>query len=186
MCVREPCKPTAHSAPPKGRAVFLLGASLENLLTDRRRLMGFVRKEMICSCGCSGYCTVHSLLKVLQWQRRILVDGGLPTFGHDGTELRGGNKDSEEGGLPFKGMVLYIKGAWSEHRHSMGLPSWQNIYHSRPFCAIPKDIRDAGRPASTANEHEHPEKTHEEFGAASSKCERHVIIGTVALRDTIA
>eukprot|EP00959_Pyramimonas_sp_CCMP1952_P132524 2771324-Pyramimonas_sp.AAC.1 len=63
MYVREPCKRITHSAPPEGRAVNLLGASLVNLLTGKRHLMGFVRKEMFCSCGCSGYCTVHSLLR---------------------------------------------------------------------------------------------------------------------------
>eukprot|EP00959_Pyramimonas_sp_CCMP1952_P104186 2177751-Pyramimonas_sp.AAC.2 len=135
--------------------------------------MGFVRKDSLCSCGCSGYCSVHSLLKILQWQLRILADGQLPALGHDGKMLDDRNKDEVSGDLTFKGMVLYIKGDWSERHHSTGLPSWQGIYHSCPFCSIPKDIRCAVRTCGHMTDGgDYPEKTHDDFDAACSRAEQ--------------
>ncbi|CAK0862445.1 unnamed protein product, partial [Prorocentrum cordatum] len=138
-------------------------------------------------CEAPGYCSVHSLLKVAAWQLQCLVDGTLPDHGHDGVEMGGKNFDPGPRKFPFKSMVMYIKGDWSEYQHSMGLMPWGPIYNCCPLCTVTKDLRDVAYPGMVTKDGlEHRDRKHHEYCEACSRREHVVNVANDRIRDALA
>ena len=107
----------------------VLGVWVRNVVTDRRYLFAVIRKRTLCTCGCKGWCTYHSLFSVLTWSLRALAVGRWPDQRHDRKPWREfdtqrATRAGEE--LMFKAAVLYIQGDWSEYAHTLGLPAWND------------------------------------------------------------
>ena len=69
--------------PIPGVAVNLLQVSVVNMVSYKRHMMGFMRHNELCDCGCGGYCSIHGMLQVAAWQLEALTDGLVPRERHD-------------------------------------------------------------------------------------------------------
>ena len=115
-----------------------------SLVTNRRHLLGVVRKRCSCKCGCRGWCTWWPLLDNLRWSLEALADGRYPTRRHDGTPF--GNKDearAAKAGTNFvcKAALVHLKGDWAEFCERMGFPSHASNIRPCFSCNCTKEDR---------------------------------------------
>eukprot|EP00959_Pyramimonas_sp_CCMP1952_P186665 3903048-Pyramimonas_sp.AAC.1 len=107
-------------------------------------MMGFMRHNELCDCGCGGYCSIHGMLQVAAWQLEALTDGLVPRERHDGTPWPTHICPSDVGKkLGVRCVVLYVKGDWAEFSKSMGLAGWGNTWQPCPICPVQKDAMHA-------------------------------------------
>ena len=107
----------------------VLGVWVHNIITNRRYLVAVLRKRTLCTCGCKGWCSFHSLFAALTWSLRSLAHGRWPNARHDGEAW--GTMDVDRARragevMPLKAAVLYIRGDWAEYAHTLGLPAWND------------------------------------------------------------
>ena len=110
-----------------GRSDSILVATLANLLTEKRHVVGVLRQLDMCRCGCNGWCSVYYFLSYIAWVVGALVDGKVPEKRWDGSDWRDDDTRGFEGGkteFGFKAMLLFVKGDWSEFAKTLGLGSW--------------------------------------------------------------
>ena len=62
----------------------VLGIWAIMLLTGTRRLVGVIRKKLVCECGCRGWCTWYPVLRCLHWSCETLAAATFPEMRHDG------------------------------------------------------------------------------------------------------
>ena len=62
----------------------VLGVWLINLITGWRSMLCLVRKRVVCSCSCRGWCTYYHLMIWLRWAFDAMADSTWPTSRHDG------------------------------------------------------------------------------------------------------
>jgi hypothetical protein len=78
--------------------------------------------------------------------------------------------------LNYSGILLYIKGDWSEAVHTLGLGMWNNVYSPCQFCSMSRDeIKRRGHCLS-CEAPDWPLRTHEDYDSACKKCEVHIKI----------
>ncbi len=78
--------------------------------------------------------------------------------------------------LSYTGVLLYVKGDWSEAVHTLGLSMWNNVYAPCQFCSLSRDeIRGRGHCLS-CDSPDWALRTHDDYDAACRKCEIHVQI----------
>ena len=127
-------------------------------------------------------------MQVAAWQLESLIEGKIPSTQHDGRPWLDGTAPDDVGGdLGFRGMVMYVKGDWAEYAATMGLPTWQNQFHSCPFCPITKDALDHATPAMLDHDGMMWEDKEEgSYEHACGLCERIVDVDSDELRDNIS
>eukprot|EP00959_Pyramimonas_sp_CCMP1952_P388719 8144937-Pyramimonas_sp.AAC.1 len=112
--------------------------------------------------------------------------GKRPERRWDGTPWEGssevGKLASDHPDLPYRAALIYIKGDWSEHAHSLGLASWSSTWAPCQFCTLAKfelhslyhHMRD-GMPWQLRTTHSYDE--------ACGRCEVNVALRTPADRN---
>eukprot|EP00959_Pyramimonas_sp_CCMP1952_P106029 2216875-Pyramimonas_sp.AAC.1 len=110
-----------------GRSDSILVATIVNLLSQKRHVVGVLRQLDMCRCGCNGWCSVHTYLSYISWIVDSLITGSVPAQKWNGkpwgpSEDRGTDQGVSEFG--FRAMLLYVKGDWSEFAKTFGLGSW--------------------------------------------------------------
>jgi len=114
----------------------VLGVWLINLVTGARHVLLVLRKKMVCSCGCRGWCTYYPILLWLRWCLECLAEGRWPSHRHDGSAF--GSQDELRTtmagvAMEYAAAVLKAKGDWSEFCERFGFPNWNS--GMRPcFC----------------------------------------------------
>ena len=169
-------------------AVYLDGVSFQrqdsvfglrcyHVLTGRRHLISVIRRSETCTCGCSGWCTLHPVFDMIRWSLQALQNGHWPDRRHDGALF-----DTEEdhprlakAGSPlgFKAAPVLLKGDWAELHHTIGLPSWKDRISPCPWCMVEHHCLhecDQVSPLSSP----YPAKTDCDNKAACRDCEVHV------------
>ena len=108
----------------------VLGVWIINLVTGARHVLLTIRKKMVCSCGCRGWCTYYPILLWISWCIDCMAQGRFPDRRHDGTlftdmcdELRASAKT---GALKFVSAVIKLKGDWAEFCERFGFPTWKS------------------------------------------------------------
>ena len=164
----------------------VLGVWFYNVITGHRMLVALVRKRLVCTCGCRGWCTCWPLLRFVHWSAAALASGQYPLARHDGTAW--GEHDAaraELAGQPLaqKGAILMLKGDWAEFCERLGFPTWAS--GTRPcFCCAASGEQLFEVSGISAHHLEWHLNTDEEYDAACSRCEVWVEI-TEALRREI-
>lgn len=118
-----------------GRSETILGWWLINLLTGVRHFICGMKSGDMCCCGCRNWCSLHPVMTHITWMLAAIQEGRVPTQWPDGTEFQpqeGGLSPGSE--LSRKGILLYIKGDWSEFAHSLGLSGWLSKFSPCCFC----------------------------------------------------
>ena len=59
----------------------VVGIWLISLVNDDRCLLGAVRKNITCSCGCHGWCTWKPIHEFLHWSLLCMAEGRMPRVG---------------------------------------------------------------------------------------------------------
>lgn len=164
------------------RRANMVGFFLYDLLTSERRLLTVVRKSLLCTCGCKGWCTLSAIWTVLKWSLDQLARKAMPAQRHDGAQWRNPHDSIRHRAagseLTCRGALLFIKGDWGEYSHSIGLAAWNTRAAPCPFCRCTTDDMYAigglsleGGPWSRAGA--------EEYEQACRACEKRVVLTKV-------
>jgi hypothetical protein len=122
------------------------------------------------------------------WSLQSLGDGLFPAARHDGqpfSELDKGRALLAGKKLPLRAACLWIKGDWAEFCITFGLPSWADSVrpcymcnaHGANLYTVPGNSTDGLRWESNVDS---------AYEAACQRCLRRVVVGTEALRGSIA
>eukprot|EP00969_Alexandrium_andersonii_P094284 4166027-Alexandrium_andersonii.AAC.1 len=126
----------------------VVGVWMTNQVTERRHLIGLIRKRIVCACGCRGWCTWHPLLCFLKWSIAAMAAGVFPQTRHDGKPFAASEETRQElGGKPLrsKAAVVCFKGDWSEFCDRFGFPAHASSV--RPcFCCSATGGEDSYSP----------------------------------------
>eukprot|EP00971_Amphidinium_carterae_P327443 6458807-Amphidinium_carterae.1 len=117
----------------KSQSVFVI--VLVNLLSKSRFLLTCCRKAVGCKCGCSGWCTLATMLQWVTWVFTQFEAGVYPKQNHNAEDFADSLR-IERGGkrMKWRGKLLQVRVDWAEWSHSLGVPSWKSNSHPCPFC----------------------------------------------------
>jgi len=175
-------------SPAAGRTDSVLGFWAINLLSKKRHLISVLRNSDYCSCGCKGWCSLYPQLQAAQWMFEGMSNGKRPPRTWDDKPWDPsspvGTAAKERPDLSYRAALIYIKGDWSEHAHSLGLASWSSAWSPCQFCTLAKfelhslyhDMRDGMQWQLRSNLM---------FEQACRKCEIRVTLLTQADRITL-
>ncbi len=125
----------------------MTGFWVENALTGRRHFVSALKGADSCKCGCRGHCSIAPIMMRLKWMLHALQQGRAPSYNPDGTPYIPDGHDGMVAGTPLthKAVLLWVKGYWAEHQHSLGLASCMSTFSPCQFCSHTKeDIADSG------------------------------------------
>ena len=99
-----------------------IGFFVFNVVTNARFLCAILRKRSLCHCGCRGWCSYYAIWSYLAWAFNAMAEGVYSLTQHDGTEWQPGTLNAERAGtnMPFKGLLVQLKGDWGEWASSFG------------------------------------------------------------------
>ena len=103
----------------------------------KRHVIAILRRSEICTCGCKGWCSLHSIWSAIAWQLASLAEGKHPMVRHDGSPFRASEAFRQElagKALGFRAVVLFLKSDIVEYSHSLGLPAHNDTIAPCPVC----------------------------------------------------
>ena len=120
----------------------VVGVWVVNVITGARHVVGLIRKQLLCQCGCRGWDTFYPVLRFLHWSFSAMAAGHYPEKRHDGAVWA--QDDSERAtlaGTPlkFRCCLLFVKGDWAEFCERLGFPGWASGTRPCFCCAAPPD-----------------------------------------------
>lgn len=155
----------------------MIGIFVYSLYTLKRHLVAVLRKSHLCRCGCRGWCSLYPIFSVIRWSVAALASGMWPSAPHIGEWGPRDEHRREKSGqiFGFVGVLLQVKGDWSEFSHTLGLADWSSKLHPCLFCAATRADRfDAARFSRVDSRWR--ELDHRDFDEACARCERWVTI----------
>ena len=167
-----------------GRSESVLGIWAINLLSGKRHFLAPLKSGDHCQCGCRGWCSIQPLLQAVQWQLVHMQRGRRPATSYNGQPW--GKAAWMDPGKPlsYRIVLLYIKGDWAEHSHTLGLASWASKYSPCQYCSCTKaEVEDMH-----ANMRAEPQwllRTHEDYENACRACEVDVQIQTPEQKESL-
>ena len=120
----------------------VVGFWVYNLVSERRHLVGCVKKRNLCKCGCKGWCGLYVICRFLVWCLDALAKQAFPSRGPFGEGFGDDHVRRALAGSPLRsrGAVVEIHGDWSEIATTFGLMGWQHV--RRPcFCCTTDALR---------------------------------------------
>ena len=129
-------------AAPFNKLDSALGFFLINLISGTRTLLGTLRKSSLCKCGCKGWCSVFSVLQLIQFGALRLQGGHHSMMRADYKPWKAGDyvREALAGlALPIKGILSKISGDWMEYCSTIGYPTWGTQASPCPFCFCTRD-----------------------------------------------
>ena len=113
---------------PYSQTDSLIGVWVVNLATMKRYYILGVRKKMLCSCGCRGWCTLYHLFIWLRWSFRVGKTGRMPSVRHDDTPFQDDDmvRSSTADNACLLFMVIFLKFDWMEICTTLGFPNWRD------------------------------------------------------------
>ena len=138
----------------------------------------------MCTCGCRGWCSVRPIWAMIAWSVQALQAGFYPSSRHDKEPWR--KSDQGRAGMAgdpfgFRCSLVFCKGDWAEHAHTVGLPTWSSLISPCPCCfVLPEDMFDAtelsplGPPSRS--------KGLDDYESACSRCEIKVRLSSNAAK----
>ena len=152
---------------------------LVNMLTDVPFLLAVLRKSEMCQCGCRHWCSIYVLLRALGWSiEHGSAIGREPLTRHDGEGWRASDsaRASRAGEpLPWRMVVLFLKGDLMEHSSTLGFPS--TSAGDNPCARCWSNIGSWAKIAGlSAVDCPWPLKTWADYDHACRRCEIHVTI----------
>ena len=160
-----------------GKKGSILGITVRSILPGGRSyLCAALRKRIACVCGCSRWCTLWPVFKMLHWSLRALAKGEWPARNHMDQSWAdvGDSKRQELGGtkLPFRGALLQLRCDWSELAHTLGFPSWSSSTQPCLLCSIKKsEMQQSIQKQLPLDPFAWPLKSWEAYCEACSSCE---------------
>ena len=107
-------------------------------ISKRRHLIGVIRKRLLCSCGCRGWCTYWPILDFMRWSFEQSAKGEFASCRHTGEAF--GPSDQRRAimagtKMRFKCIINRITGDWSEFCSVLGFPTWQSATRPCFVCS---------------------------------------------------
>jgi hypothetical protein len=84
----------------------LIGFWIINLLTEARHLVIALRKSLLCTCGCKGWCTFWGIFFYIHWCLSVAASGVIADERHDGQPWR----DSDSARRVRAGAIYIVLG----------------------------------------------------------------------------
>ena len=167
-----------------GRSDSILAFFCYSLLSQKRVLLGVLRKSEYCRCGCRGWCTVWPVLAFLSWSYRVgagLLDGKSDWLSMPFPE---GSPHLEKPEMTSRLALLMIKGDWSEYVGSLGMPSWATKYQPCIWCCCQKENM-YNFSECRAGGHNWGKKDWSSYSSCWQSCEKKVLVRTEAERNIL-
>ncbi len=127
-----------------GRSEAVLGLWIGNCISGRRHFVCGLKAADFCRCGCRGWCSLAPVFQRLEWMVEGLQCAKVPRLNPDGS-------DFVPAGMPTGArltrpcVLVWIKGDWAEHVHSLGLASWGAHWAPCQYCKMSKpEIAEKG------------------------------------------
>ena len=100
--------------------------NLAALPLSDRFLFALLEKDFLCRCGCSGRCSLDSMLQVFVWSCKHMCAGQWPTARHDDTPWIASDKSRKArgGSLGFHALLVQARGDWAWFKQLFSFPSW--------------------------------------------------------------
>ena len=121
------------------RSDNIIAFTIYFLFSQRRHVCFAYRKSEACNCGCRGWCTLEPVFAAIAWSAAALRTGRHPNSRHDGgTWWQSDRARASYAGeqMPYKAILLFVKGDWAELVQRFGLPSWSDHNHPCPYCHV--------------------------------------------------
>jgi hypothetical protein len=170
-------------AVPYSQVDSVLGVWLVNMITGSRHIMCLVRKKIVCTCGCKGYCTFAPVLLWLKWVIDAMANGVFPLKRHDGSDFDASSDQYRIGlagtRMRFKAAVVHLKGDWAEICERFGFPTWQSGMRPCFCCSAIGDSMYEGLGVDFIATPWHI-NVDEDYSRACSRCERWVTMESAA------
>lgn len=129
-----------------GRSEAVLGLWLENLISSRRHFICGLKAADFCRCGCRSWCTLQPVFQRIEWMVHAMQCGKVPVSNPDNTRFTPDREGMRVGApLTRPAVLVWVKGDWAEHVHSLGLSSWSSEYAPCQYCSMSKtEINEKG------------------------------------------
>ena len=101
---------------PYSKVDSAIGVWIIDIVSGTRFLVAVIRKALICTCGCRGWCTLWEVFSWLSWSMLALLKRSCPTARRDGKPWKASDAwRSDQAGAPIAGRchLLFIKGDWA-------------------------------------------------------------------------
>ena len=156
----------------------VIGFWLINQITGKRILFCVVRKKILCSCGCKGWCSMYPVLAFIRWSLEALANGRFPPSRHDGKSFgEDGRREGLAGtAMAYKGALIFIKADWAELVTSFGFPAWNDSIRACPFCNCTLENMYDIEDGVTLEELEWRPNGPGDYNAACARCEVKVVL----------
>jgi hypothetical protein len=174
FCPTRPHKKCTQQDGAAGRTESVLGIWMVNMLTQRRHYIMGVKSLDCCQCGCRGWCTMQPALAAVEHQMYHLQCGRVPDTTYNGSPLPN-NLRYPPGTETPTAIMLFVKGDWAEHAHTLALSPHSVFWQPCQFCCLCKDeLHSHNREISSGMNW--PLRTHADYFASCRKCEQVVTI----------
>lgn len=129
-----------------GRSEAVLGIWLENNVSGRRHFVCAMKAADFCRCGCRSWCSLQPVFQRLEWMLGGLQKGRVPSLNPDNSKYTPDPEGMRTGApLTRPAVLVWIKGDWAEHVHSLGLATWATTWAPCQYCYMSRaDIAEKG------------------------------------------
>ena len=103
----------------------LLAIWIFNLLTGMRHIPIILKKDLLCTCGCRGWCTLYRVFEFIRRSLDAAAQGVYALRRHDNSAWPEGDRKEKAGTrMPQKLALMWCKVDWSEIAVTLGFKSW--------------------------------------------------------------
>ena len=121
-----------------GKVDTMIGITCYNIATGQRHLLAVISKRMLCHCGCRGWCTLHEVMRYLEFSLAAAARGHRPAVNMNGCLWLPGTAEEKKARdrpeLSARFVVTQVKADWSEMCGTFGFSSWNTCAHPCVFC----------------------------------------------------
>eukprot|EP00959_Pyramimonas_sp_CCMP1952_P454458 9469938-Pyramimonas_sp.AAC.1 len=111
--------------------------------SSHRHIVAVLKDNELCGvntgCGCSHWCSLYPIYRMVHWSLSALFSGNFPDARHDKTDWRESDlQRKEKAGKPlgFRCVVVDIKADWPELTTGMGFPTQKSNASPCLFCKV--------------------------------------------------
>lgn len=147
------------------------------LITGVRHVVWILKKDELCNCGCSGWCSLYKAFDYTQWALNCAARGVFPLRRHDNTPWPAGDARGLLAGkqMGYKFALIWLKADWGEFANSIGFHSWSSK-HWPCYCCCAEQASIRSVEPSFSSELPWAPITQEDYNASCTACEIDVVV----------
>ena len=111
------------------------------LTTGVRHVIAILRNDLLCTCGCRGWCSLYRIFAFAKWAFNAAAEATYPGARHDGAAWPDGDPRGDVAGsrMQHRFAVVWLKSDWGEIGHTLGFTTWSSKLWPCYCCNVEKD-----------------------------------------------